>query len=89
LELYFRMSQFEKLLERFLKRPKDFTYNELKRLLSHYDYEEIQGRGSRVAFVNKANNNKIKVHRPHPSNIVKQDCLEDVEAQLRRKGLIK
>ena len=44
------MSKFEKLVVRFLSRPKDFTYNELIKLLKGFGYIEIQGAGSRVVF---------------------------------------
>jgi len=49
------MSKQEKLLQRFLSKPKDFRYNELRTLLNGFGYEEIKtGRtsGSRVAFFN-------------------------------------
>ena len=45
------MSKQNKLLERFLSKPKNLTYEELKTLLNHFDYKEIQGSGSRVKFI--------------------------------------
>jgi hypothetical protein len=41
------MSTFEKLLTPFLSKPKDFTYDELKRILAGFGYTEEQGAGSR------------------------------------------
>lgn len=32
------MSQFEKLWERFLLVPSDFTYEELRKIMKHYGY---------------------------------------------------
>ena len=54
----------------FLTRPEDFKYSELKRMLSGFDYIELQGSGSRVVFFNKKLKHIIKLHRPHPENIL-------------------
>jgi len=51
------MSQDEKLIKRLLSKPKDFSYNELQKLLKKMGYIEQQlGKtsGSRVAFVHIA-----------------------------------
>lgn len=32
------MGKIDKLLERFKSKPKDFTYDELKKVLNHFDY---------------------------------------------------
>lgn len=34
------MSQFEKLWDRFLLVPSDFTYDELRKIMKHYGYSE-------------------------------------------------
>jgi predicted RNA binding protein YcfA (HicA-like mRNA interferase family) len=86
------MSKAEKLLQRFLSQPKDFTFAELEKLLKGFGYEEIKtGKtsGSRVAFYNKALNDMIKFHKPHPSQIMKRCYLNEIEKQLKGKGLIK
>ena len=36
------MSQKEKLIERFSNKPKDFTYDELKRLLGYFGNSYIE-----------------------------------------------
>ncbi len=63
------MGKFEKLKRRLLSNPKDFTYRELKTLLTSMGYIEIQGSGSRVCF--HSISHKIKLHKPHPGNILK------------------
>ena len=63
------MSKTDKLLTRILSYPKDFSYSELRTLLESFGYSEIQGAGSRVCFSN--GNHKIKLHKPHPSSILK------------------
>jgi len=86
------MSRHAKLLRRFLKRPADFRFDEMSKLLKSFGYGEIKcGKtsGSRVAFVNKTNGHIIRLHRPHPGNIMKKYQMELVEEALRTKGIIK
>ena len=86
------MSKSEKLLQRFLSKPKDFIFEELRKLLESCGYEEAKtGKtsGSRVAFYNAELDDMIKFHRPHPSQVIKQCYLRDIERQLRDKGVIK
>ena len=71
------MSTKEKLIERFKRLPSDFTFEELVRLLSFYGYQlDNKGltSGSRVIF--KRGNDKIALHRPHPSVIIKPGTLK-------------
>ncbi|MDR2065149.1 MAG: type II toxin-antitoxin system HicA family toxin [Prevotellaceae bacterium] len=81
------MSKIDKLIARLISKPKDFTYNELQTLLSAFGYNEVQGAGSRVCFEKKEH--KIKLHKPHPSNIMKFYQLDIVTNELKNKGLIK
>lgn len=83
------MGTFEKLLEKFLACSKDFTYDELKRLLKKLGYTETtKGRtsGSRVAFIDKKIKHAIRVHKPHPGNIVKEYVIKMVIKELQDKG---
>jgi len=85
------MSKQEKLLQRFLSKPKDFSYNELRTLLHGLGYEEIKtGRtsGSRVAFYNSATSHIIRLHKPHPRNILKRYQLDYLEQELRSMQVI-
>ena len=79
------MTSNEKLIARFNKKPKDFSFNELKRLLSIYGYSEKQGAGSRVIFINEKTKHKIKLHKPHPGNILKRYQLDIIENELKLK----
>lgn len=86
------MSKIEKLLQRFLSKPKDFTFEELRKLLKSLGYEEAKtgkASGSRVAFYNVEIDDMIKFHKPHPSQIIKQCYLRDIERQLRDREVIK
>ena len=60
------MGSKEKLLERFKKKPKDFTYEETVSLLAHFGYSEYQKgatSGSRVRFKNDSTGSYIDTAR--------------------------
>lgn len=81
-----KMSRTDKLIVRLLSCPRDFTYSELKTLLSSLGYSEIQGAGSRICF--SKGNHKIKLHKPHPGNLLKAYQLDLVIEALTAKGLL-
>ena len=84
------MGKKEKLRERFLKLPSDFTFDEMQSLLSGYGYEKSEkGRtsGSRVIFKN-GDKRPIMIHKPHPGNIVKGYAMKQVYDDLKEAGLI-
>jgi len=86
------MSSHEKLLERFLKLPKDFTWDELKRLLKKYGYNQNnKGKtsGSRVRFENEDSEIYLDLHKPHPKNILKPYQMTDILEFLKRIEIIK
>lgn len=82
------MSKIEKLISRFNAKPKDFNYNELLTLLNNFGYRQTQGAGSRVVFINEKNTHKIKLHKPHPGNILKRYQLDLIENELKNMGLL-
>ena len=85
------MSKDEKLISRLLSKPRDFTYDELRKVLRHLGYEESQSgktSGSRVAFINAATKHIIRLHKPHPNNELKQYQLEQVIEELKSRRLI-
>ena len=85
------MSKDDKLIKRLLSKPKDFTYNELRKLLTHLGYEESQSgktSGSRVAFIHKDSKHIIRLHKPHPNNELKQYQIEQIIDELKSRRLI-
>ena len=85
------MGKSDKLLKRLISKPKDFTYDELKRLLSSYGYEVAKtGKtsGSRVAFINHETRHIIRLHKPHPYPELKQYQIDDVLEELKRQGIL-
>ena len=78
------MSKRLKLVDRFLSMPSDFHYNEMVRLLRYYGFEEVKkGKtsGSRVQFVSE-DGVQIKLHKPHPSGILKRYQMKQVKETL-------
>jgi hypothetical protein len=85
------MSRVDKLIQRFCLRPKDFTYDELVKVLNHFGYDEIKkGKtaGSRRAFVKEVTKHIIRLHKPHPGNILKLYVIDYVIGELKDQGLL-
>lgn len=85
------MGRKEKLVDRLLLKPKDFTWDELVTVLGYWGYSETKGGktgGSRRKFIDE-NNNIISLHKPHPSNIVKAYVINDVIDHLILTGKLK
>lgn len=84
------MSRRDKLVARLKGKPKDFSWDELVRLLEGLDYAEAttgKTGGSRRRFVH-ATASTIALHKPHPGNIVKMYIIDDVLRVLTEEGLI-
>jgi len=81
------MGRQEKLKERFLTRPSDFTWSELVRLLKGYGYTLQRNKGSRRVFKGDGLP-RIYLHEPHPSKVIKQCYLDDVREVLENGDLI-
>ena len=86
------MGTKEKLIERFKKKPKDFTYEETVTLLSYYGYE-VHNKGitsgSRVRFRNESSGVYIDIHRPHPGSIMKEWMIKAIYQHLKNCGHLK
>jgi len=80
------MSRKDKLKARFLARPKDVTFEELRRLLRQLGYEEQEAEGSRVTFYREGTGSVIKLHRPQPT--LKAYQINQVLDALREEELI-
>jgi hypothetical protein len=82
-----RMSKKEKLIDRLIKKPKDFTFDEMVLLLSYFGYELKQGgTGSGVKFIKEGSNEVINFHKPHPNGVLKKYVLDQVVEKLRKDG---
>ncbi len=86
------MGTKEKLIERFKKQPKDFTYSETKTLLSLFGYKEHNKgatSGSRVRFKNEEKEIYIDIHKPHPGSIMKEWMMKAIYQHLKSNEFIK
>lgn len=82
------MSKLEKLVNRLTSQPKDFSWDELVRLLDQLSFKKIEGSGSRVKFFNPEKNCLLQLHKPHPGNILKHYMLKEILHRLRNEELI-
>lgn len=75
------MSKHDKLLERLLKHPKDFTFDETQTLMAGYGYEiKKKGKtsGSRRRFQSEDSEQTLTLHKPHPRNVLKPYQVKEV-----------
>ncbi len=85
------MSKKEKLVQRLLMLPKDFTFAELESLLIQLGFEiDNKGKtsGSRIRFYNCKKQLQYLAHKPHPSSIIKPNALKDIVIYLQNNNLI-
>lgn len=82
------MSKTQKVIDRLLSYPKDFTWDEMIIVLNHLGYKKLPGGktgGSRRKFAD-ASGHLIILHEPHPANLLKQYQLKEVIGKLRETG---
>ena len=83
------MSKADKLLKQLLSNPKDFTFTELAKLLIGFGYRLSNSgstSGSAVRFINRETGHIIRLHRPHPSPVLKQYIVKFIIDELRKEG---
>ncbi len=84
------MDRHDRLLERFRRRPRDFTWEELTTLLRRLGFRQVRpGRtaGSRRRFIHP-DGCVISLHEPHPARILKRYQIDQIIETLEREGLI-
>lgn len=85
------MSKLDKLIERMLMIPADFTFSELRKIMGAFGYvERNKGKtsGSRVCFYHPDTGALITLHKPHPSDKMKKAAVKEVIRFLREHGHI-
>ncbi|MBN7812506.1 type II toxin-antitoxin system HicA family toxin [Algoriphagus sp. H41] len=85
------MTKLDKLKARLLQKPKDFRFEELESLLIGLGYEEKKtGKtaGSRRMFIHPLTKSVIRLHKPHPSPILKTYVVVEVINILTQEGLL-
>lgn len=84
------MTKYKKSIDRLLEKPKDFTWNELDRVLSGLGYKLVSAGktgGSRVRFIHQ-DYPPIILHKPHPKPILKRYQLDDIINLLKQENLL-
>jgi hypothetical protein len=84
------MSKREKLIDRFLTKPRDFTWAELTKVLNGFGYKQISfGKtgGSRIRFIH-TDCPPIILHKPHPKPVLKRYQIDEVIRLLRQERLL-
>jgi predicted RNA binding protein YcfA (HicA-like mRNA interferase family) len=84
------MDKQDKLLERFQRRPRDFTWDELRTLLRRLGFQQVRtGRtgGSRRRFVHPSGV-MISLHQPHPGRLLKRYQMDQILETLEREGMV-
>jgi hypothetical protein len=85
------MGTKEKLIERFKRQPKDFTFDELTRMFRILGFEvSKKGKtsGSRVEFVNNEKELSYGAHKPHPDSAIKSYVMKQILEFLTSNKLI-
>lgn len=84
------MTKIDKLKQRFLSYPKDFTWSELVVLLKNFGYSQYNAgktSGSRVRFIHTQCGD-IMMHKPHPRPDLKVYQIKQIIEQLKKQGLL-
>lgn len=81
------LSKNDKLIKRFLSKPKDFTWDEFQKVFKVFGFEVRSGKGSGRSFVNDKQD-IFFIHEPHPSNTMKPYAIKDAITFLTEKGLL-
>ena len=79
------MSSSKKLKERLYNLPKDFTWDELVRVLAISGYQEMKSGATSARKFKDERNHIINLHKPHPGNIVKNYAVKYVVEELKVK----
>ncbi|MDR0853614.1 MAG: type II toxin-antitoxin system HicA family toxin [Clostridiales Family XIII bacterium] len=85
------MTKIEKLIARAKRKPDDFTYQELVKLLNHLGYNEFNSgktSGSQVNFYDERHKEFITIHKPHPHKEFRRGSLIAILKQLEEKGIL-
>ena len=81
------MSKKDKLLEKLLSRPADFTWDEAIKLMKNHHFMLLKQSGSRRVF-RHVSGLKVFLHEPHPQNTLLDYAMERLIEGLRSTGEI-
>jgi HicA toxin of bacterial toxin-antitoxin, len=82
------MSKHEKVLQRLLSKPTDFTWTEFKSLMETFQYELKKTGGSGRKFIHSPSGATLFMHEPHPSKVLKAYQVREAIRFLKQEGHI-
>lgn len=82
------MSRRDKLLAKLNAANNTFPWADLETLMVQLGYEQQEKAGSRVRFYNAKTGHMLRLHRPHPENIIKGGALKAVCLALKQEGYL-
>jgi predicted RNA binding protein YcfA (HicA-like mRNA interferase family) len=82
------VSKKEKLLEKLLSQPPNFTWDEAVKLMKQHNFELVKNSGSKRVFKH-ASGLKVFLHEPHPQNTLLNYAMETLIEGLKSAGEIK
>lgn len=83
------MSKLEKVKQRILSIPSDYSYDEVNYLLKQIGFIESnlgKTSGSRVRFYREMDQKIIRFHKPHTKNILNKETIKDIVSTLIKSG---
>jgi len=82
------MGTYEKTLDRLKSRPKDFSWSELQKIMTHAGFQELPGDGSRRKFYNPKTCRFASFHKRHPDDTLLSYQVKDALEFLKQEGVI-
>ena len=83
------MGKKEKMIQRILACPADYTFSEARALAAQFGYREMNKgttSGSRVMFYRETDGRKILLHKPHPGDVMKRYAVRQLLDYLKESG---
>ncbi len=81
------MSKKEKLIDKLVSCPSNFTWDEATKLMKQCGFELVKNNGSRRVF-RHTTGLKIFLHEPHPQNTLLEYAMKDLIEGLKTVGEI-
>jgi hypothetical protein len=82
------VAKIDKILGRLRSKPKDFTWEDLTRIMQHFGYKKLEGSGSRVKFYHEEKNTLFSMHKPHHPKTLRPYQIESAISRLEKDQFI-
>ena len=82
------MSKRDKLIQRLLSKPSDFTWDEVTAVMGACNFRMHKKSGSARTFVHATTKTIVRLHEPHPQNTILHYMAKQLIEGLRAAGEI-